>query len=147
MENEVWKDLNIEGYEGLYAVSNLGRFKALSRKRYHVSPLGKHFTTTSKEKILALVDNGTGYKQVRLYNVNERKAFYIHVLVLEAFVERPSEEYEVDHIDEDKSNNRLENLRWVTRKDNMKKCWESNPHIRYNLPCIAEKAGIVPAVF
>lgn len=133
---EIWKDVNIQGFEGLYAVSNLGRFKALPRKRYYTSPLGREFTTLSKEKIIALVDNGTGYKQVKLYNISKRKAFYIHVLVLDTFNPRPSEEYEVDHIDEDKSNNRLDNLRWVTRKDNMRKCFESNPHIKYNLPNI-----------
>lgn len=67
------------------------------------------------------VNNGIGYLQVCLYSNGKGKRFYVHRLVAQAFIDNPEKYPEIDHIDSDKSNNKVENLRWVTRKMNQRK--------------------------
>ena len=113
MDNEKWKD--IEGYEGLYQVSNLGRVKSL--KRVIRRKDGNNITYS--EKILSPRDNGKGYKKVCLNKNGISKNYAIHRLVLETF--EPNHDIckkEVNHIDENKHNNYLLNLEWVTSKEN-----------------------------
>jgi hypothetical protein len=107
---EIWKD--ISEYEGLYQVSNLGRVKSL----------GRYINKTQwlPEKIKATGDNGNGYKIVNLYKNNKGKMFYVHRLVAKAFLGDIPLGYEVNHIDFDKSNNKLCNLEIVSRLDNVK---------------------------
>lgn len=105
---EIWKD--IIGYEGLYQVSNMGRVKSLERNDYCC-----HHRT---EKILKERNrNKKGYKMVALYKGN-KKEFSIHRLVAQAFIPNPENKPCIDHIDTNPSNNRVENLRWVTAKEN-----------------------------
>lgn len=101
---EIWKD--IKGYEGKYQVSNLGRIKSLNYNR------------TGKEKILKEIKNKHGYLETTLCKNGKRKTLKIHRLVCQAFLEDYSEELEVDHIDTNKENNNLTNLRMCTRKEN-----------------------------
>lgn len=96
---EIWED--IKGYEGIYQISNLGRVK----------------NTVTKE-IKKQSDNGKGYKSVNLWKQNKGQTFYIHRLVAEAFIENKLNKPEVHHIDSDRSNNAVENLAWVTTKEN-----------------------------
>ena len=96
---EKWKD--IAGYEGIYQISNLGRVK----------------NTVTKE-IKKQSDNGKGYKSVNLWKQNKGQTFYIHRLVAGAFIENTLNKPEVHHIDSDRSNNTVENLTWVTTKEN-----------------------------
>lgn len=96
---EVWKD--VVGYEGLYQVSNLGRVKSLKSNQLLKPKIAKD-----------------GYVQIVLYN-NNRKTLYIHRLVASAFLDNPKDKAEVNHIDNNPSNNRLDNLEWVTHKENM----------------------------
>ena len=102
---EIWKD--IEGYEGLYQVSNKGRIKSLNYKR------------TGKEGILKGKADKNGYLIVFLYKNRKPKPFLIHRLVAEAFIPNVNDLPEVNHIDENKENNHVENLEWCTRKYNM----------------------------
>ena len=102
--NEIWKD--IVGYEGLYQVSNLGNVKSLNYRR------------TGKERILKPVNNGCGYLQVNLCKNWNRRLFRIHRLVANAFLENPDNKSDVNHKDEDKTNNCVDNLEWMTRKEN-----------------------------
>lgn len=97
---EVWKD--IEDYEGLYQVSNLGRVKRV--------------TTNS---ILKPLKHQQGYLRVRLSKNNIAFTKTIHRLVAQAFIPNPDNKPEVNHIDEDKTNNNINNLEWSTRKDNL----------------------------
>ena len=101
---EVWKD--IEEYEGLYQVSNLGRVKSLN------------YNNTKKEKIIKTLNN-RGYLKVILCKNNECKNFLIHRLVANAFIENPNNYNEINHIDECKTNNIVNNLEWCNRKYNI----------------------------
>ena len=106
--NEVWKD--IQGYEGKYQVSNLGRVKSLSRKVFN----GAGYYVIN-EKILKPRKTHTGYLRVHLC----RDDRYIHRLVAEAFIPNSNNYSEVNHKDENKQNNRVDNLEWCTREYNL----------------------------
>ena len=102
---EVWKD--IQGYEGLYQVSNLGNVKSLNYNR------------TGEERIITPVKSGRGYLCVSLYKNGIHKKFLIHRLIAQVFIENPENLPQVNHIDENKRNNRVENLEWCTNKYNV----------------------------
>lgn len=99
--NEIWRD--IEGYEGLYQVSNKGRVKSL---KY------------GKERILKSHDNGRGYVDVQLSKDSTRKYIKVHRLVAQAFIPNQNNLSEVNHKDENKKNNCVENLQWMRHIDN-----------------------------
>ena len=101
---ENWKP--IEDFPN-YHVSDLGRVKILSHKKTNEATLLKSYTI------------GHGYKSITLRNDNGRKAFLIHRLVMKTFDPIDDHTLEVNHKDLDKSNNRLTNLEWNTRKQNM----------------------------
>ena len=103
MTLEIWKD--IDGYEGLYQVSNLGRIKSLNYKR------------TGRTKILKLVKSN-GYLDIILYNNGKCKHYLVHRLVAKAFIPNPDSLPEINHIDENKTNNKVDNLEWCTSKYN-----------------------------
>lgn len=103
MENkEIWRD--IEGYEGLYQVSSEGRVKSL---KY------------GKEKILKGSKNSWGYLLVNLHKEGKQKHYYIHRLVAQAFISNPDNLPEVNHKNEIKTDNRVENLEWCTNQYNI----------------------------
>lgn len=101
---EIWKD--IKGYEGLYQVSNLGRIKSLGNLQ------------NRKEKLLK-VNIYNGYCIVYLYKNNKKKSYLCHRLVAEAFIPNPDNLPQVNHKDENKLNNRVDNLEWCTSKYNV----------------------------
>ena len=101
---EIWKD--ILGYEGKYMVSNWGRVKSLNYNR------------TGKERILKAGDNGNGYLEVILFKDGKGKHYKIHRLVAQAFLENTKGYTEVNHRDENKQNNCVENLEWCSRSYN-----------------------------
>lgn len=109
---EIWKD--IEGYEGLYQVSNLGNVKSLDRYIPH-KKLGKKFCAGV---MMATHINKPGYVTVNLCKANRYKSHDVHRLVAKAFVEGFADGLEVNHIDENKQNNRMCNLEWVTKSQN-----------------------------
>ena len=108
---EIWKD--IEGYEGIYQVSNFGRVKSLDR---YVLRNGNSLFV--KGIVLSQLNN-RGYLTVRLCNSGKYKNYFVHRLVACAFVENLNNYTEVNHIDEDKHNNDFRNLEWCDRKYNV----------------------------
>lgn len=102
MENaEVWKD--IPHYEGLYQVSNLGRIWSV-RKQRTLSP--------------AMTPNG--YMRINLYAPNhKRKTESVHRLVALTFIDNPEAKPQVNHKNQNKTDNRAENLEWVSAKENI----------------------------
>lgn len=111
IETEEWRD--IEGYEGLYQVSNCGRVKSLDR--YVTTKKGIMFY---KGKILRPGKDRGGYLYVILGKDTKRTTFSIHRLVWTAFNGQRPEGMQINHIDEDKSNNAIENLNLMTPKEN-----------------------------
>lgn len=121
---EIWKDIYfIENgvewdYRGLYQVSNLGQVKSLKRIYY----TGKNHTTVKiqEEHILKYGLNKQNYRQVTLSKNGKTKNFRINRLVAYMFIENddPINKTQVNHKDENKENNNINNLEWCTPKEN-----------------------------
>ena len=101
---EEWRD--IKGYKGLYQVSNTGKVKSLNYRK------------TGKEGILKAYDNGHGYLFVVLSKEGNREQPLVHVLVATAFLDNADNLPEVNHKDENKQNNHMENLEWCSHSYN-----------------------------
>ena len=110
---EEWRD--IEGYEGLYQVSNEGRVKSLERviTRKNGSPL------TIGEKIIKPRPIHNGHLRVVLCNVGVYTDKLVHVIVAKAFIPNPNNYEDVHHIDRNPANNRVENLKWMSHQQHM----------------------------
>jgi len=111
---EIYK--TIEGYEGYYQISNFGNIKSLQRliKRNNGTDM------ILVEKVLKSNSNGVGYQIINLRKEGKRKSYLIHRLVAEEFLNNPEGLSQVNHIDKDSTNNRLDNLEWCTAKYNIK---------------------------
>lgn len=112
MNKEVWKD--VSGYEGIFMVSSLGRVKSLSRDVYKKNGMKMRI----KEKILKQQETNDGYLRIRLVMDSKGKNFLVHRLVAESFLDKEEHHTDVNHIDENKKNNCVENLEWKTHKEN-----------------------------
>ncbi|MGI8362739.1 NUMOD4 domain-containing protein [Bacillus cereus] len=110
--NEIWKD--IEGYEGLYQVSNLGRVKSLER----VVERSDGRTRKQYGRILKPGLNTYGYPHVVLCRESLCKTTLVHTLVAQAFLYKKTICTEVNHRDGNKKNNSVWNLEWVTSEEN-----------------------------
>lgn len=113
MMEEIWKD--IEGFEGLYQVSNLGRVKSLSRSVFMINYKRSVITN---EKILKNNIGNVGYPRVSLFKSGISKQFCVHTLVANAFIPNPENLSDVNHIDGDRTNSNLNNLERVSRREN-----------------------------
>ena len=111
--NEIWKD--IEGYEGKYQVSSFGRVRSVDHQRAVVPT---NTVCTVKGKIIKPAKIGNGYMGVKLCNGSHRSTASVHRLVAKAFVPGYFDGAHVNHIDENKANNRADNLEWVTPSAN-----------------------------
>lgn len=99
---EKWK--SIEGYEGMYKISNLGRCIS--------------FKSCKEGKIIKPIKCLNGYLEYQLNKNGKRKCYMAHRLVALAFIPNPYNKEQVNHKDENISNNNFENLEWVTPKEN-----------------------------
>lgn len=111
---EIWKD--IKNYEGIYQVSNLGRIKSLGRK----DAIGR----IKKEKIMK--ENCNNYVQIKLCYEQKQSNKYVHRLVAEEFLNNELNCKEVNHINGIKTDNRVENLEWVTPRENQLHSYKLN---------------------
>ncbi len=121
MDKEIWKD--IDGYESVYQISNLGRVRSL-----------RDCNQKPREKILSPYKSHNGYLQINLVRREKKSTFKLHRLVAQAFIPNPENKPEVNHIDGNKSNNHISNLEWCTHSENMQHAVKSGlvtqKHIR-----------------
>lgn len=101
---EIWRD--IPGYNGRYQISNFGRVRT------------KNYNHTGITKIMQLSENGRGYLQVCLTKDNKKRSIKIHRLVAECFINNPDNLPVVNHKDENKQNNHVNNLEWCDNNYN-----------------------------
>ena len=107
--SEEWRP--VVGYEGLYEVSSYGRVRSLDRYDER--------NCFREGRILKLYTSRVGYLRVQLSLNSKKKMYLVHRLVAEAFIPNPDNLPEVNHLDEDKTNNRVENLEFCDRKYNI----------------------------
>lgn len=124
-ETEQWKD--IQGYENLYQISSLGRVKSLAK-----TITGGLGLKQNMPEIILSPNQYNGYPYVVLFKNGKGQTFKIHRLVANAFIPNPEKKPCVDHINTHTSDNRVNNLRWVTYKEN-----SNNPITRQKM----EKIG------
>lgn len=127
MFKEIWKA--VKGYEDLYEVSNKGSVRSLDRYSRHVSKAGKIGVKFIKGKLMKPRVKDNEYLYVALCKDGTIHNRYIHRLVAEAFLPKEAGKDFVDHIDTNRTNNSVENLRWCTISENhynpltvLKKC-------------------------
>ncbi len=111
---EIWRP--VVGYEGYYEVSNLGNVRSLKRKGY-------------KNGNLRQGEGTTGYWIVVLYKDGRKTTKSVHRLVAKAFIPNPKNKPQVNHIDSNKKNNKVENLEWVTSGENEKHAYDSGSKV------------------
>ena len=123
--NEIWKP--VKGYEGLYEVSNLGRIK--SSERIVLKHRGKKTVLYPQKEMIRTLHHDKGkYLRVALSKNDIKHNFLVHRLVAEAFIPNPKNLPDIDHINTIRDDNRAENLRWCTKKENA-----NNPLTREHL--------------
>ena len=113
---EIWKSVN--GYEGLYEVSNFGRVRSLDRttRQYNNGTLS---TARYRGKLLKGRTDDNGYVRVHISKCGKSEALSVHRIVAMAFCEKPEGCDIVNHLDNNPSNNSAENLEWTTYEGNM----------------------------
>jgi hypothetical protein len=111
---EIWEDIN--GFEGIYQVSNKARVKSLHR----VITRANGHKQTIKERIIKTCFNTSGYEDAVVQNGEKSKHLRVHRLVAIAFVPNPDNKKFVNHKDGKKANNLPDNLEWCTRSENEK---------------------------
>lgn len=110
---EIWKD--IKGYEGVYQVSSFGNVRSYTRRVLY--PSGRPHTYTGK--LVKQEKTKDGYRRVQLSKDSVDKKFSVHRLVAETSIENPNNFPQVNHKDENRENNRLENLEWCSASYNI----------------------------
>lgn len=111
---EIWKEIKL--YGRTYEVSNLGQVRTVEERLQRSS--GEYYTI--RPRVLKQRLNSDGYCQVTVGFHSKRTVVRVHRLVAMAFIPNPQNKEEVNHIDFDRTNNRVDNLEWVSHSDNIK---------------------------
>ena len=114
--DERWKD--IPGYEGLYQASNYGQIRSVDNIQ-HVLWHGKIVEKHKHGRLIKQGKHRGGYKVVWLSKHGTVKAHTVHRLIANTFIQNPNNLPEVNHIDGNKENNKIDNLEWVNRTENL----------------------------
>ena len=122
--------ISVRDYEGIYEVNKKGKIRSCDREIFQPG----HGFRKIKGQIIKPWDNGNGYQVVSLLKEGKRKNHYVHRLVADHFIHNPNNYPEVNHIDYDRSNNRVDNLEWVSRKMNVKHSIKNMKHPRMDKP-------------
>lgn len=134
LDGEVWKPMY--GYEGFYEISNMGRIKSLPRNN-----------VATERIIKPHINKHNGYMYVSLSKNNERKTRRVHPLVMKSFTDYRCDGYDpnqqIDHINCDKTDNRLENLEVVTQSENGFRAWRNGLITPCSKKVICLDTGIV----
>ena len=133
---EEWKD--VIGYENYYSISNLGRFKRKNITYYRKTDGIK---CTLSEKIVTPTIWNKGYPRVILecFGQAKSKSIFIHVLVAKHFIPNPNNYSQVNHIDGNKTNNKVDNLEWVSNKQNVLHSYRDEHMIHSNAIAVYQK--------
>lgn len=124
MNTEIWRE--IEGYDA-YQVSSTGKVRSI------------YFLTRNNRKVLRVKElkltiSRYGYHFVGIIINKKQKKYIVHRLVAKAFIPNPLTKAQVNHINGIKTDNRVENLEWVTPQENVQKAWDTglNEKVRVN---------------
>src|SRR4030043_277733 len=115
---EIWK--NIPGYEGHYQASNFGRIKSLDKTIFGNCGQRGYGFTKIKGRILKQCMGSSPYFQVHISVMGNHHTFFVHSLIAKTFLGKRPIRFTINHKDSDKSNNRIENLEYITHKENKK---------------------------
>jgi NUMOD4 motif./HNH endonuclease. len=126
---EIWKP--IKGYEGIYEVSSYGRVRSSERTAERLDRYGNISKYEVKGRIISQWKRKDGYMSVTLRSMKTQSTLLVHRLVIETFVPNPDNLQLVNHKDENKSNNNVENLEWCTPSYNNT---YNNIHMKKNMP-------------
>lgn len=114
---EIWKQIN--GYEGMYEVSNFGKVRTIQRTILRKTKLGNLRPFIIKSKIKTANFSKNGYMTIALVKENKTYTTYLHRIIADAFVTgKTSDNNVVNHINGNKTDNRVENLEWVSSSEN-----------------------------
>ena len=129
MEEEIWKP--IDGFEGVYEISNLGRVKSLERTITYINRWGTETSRKYQSCILRPSENIDGYLYVALKANGNQTNKTIHRLIAQAFIPNPEGKPTVNHINHDRKDNRIENLEWATYDEQYDDLWKKNAEVSH----------------
>ena len=120
---EQWKE--VVGFNGFYEVSSLGRVRSLDRKVFRLGRFGQDSHNVYKGKLIPVWQTSNGYYRITLNREGKKSNHLVHRLVANAFLENPKSKETVNHKNGIKADNRLENLEWATRSEQIIHAWET----------------------
>jgi hypothetical protein len=120
---EIWKD--VVGYEDSYEVSSLGNVKSKTKTISQKNSFGNFQNVVYRQRILKLKISDSGYPKVSLSKNSKGKDFYTHRLVAIAFLQNLENKPEVNHKNGIKTDNRVVNLEWNTKSENVRHSYEN----------------------